>query len=148
MAAVDNMGFLYPGLNIELRHRIDGWDRIYSKPEKGHDKPPPCFYPIGASSELRNSGSRILQMREVAMMMLMDKITDKERWHEKVFDDDIVAKWKQEALESEEHALYDRIMWEKHTEKIPFPEHGRIMSEACFEYVRRLITGMVGLSDA
>ena len=147
MAAVDNMGFLYPGLNMELRHRIDDWDRIYSKSEKDNDKPTPCFYPIAASSELRNSGSRILQMREVAMMMLMDKITDKERWHEKVLDDDIVAKWKQEALESDEHALYNRIMWEKRTEKIPFPEHGRIMSEACFEYVRRLTTLMIGLSD-
>lgn len=70
------------------------------------------------------------------MMMFMETITDKERWNEKVFDDDIVAKWKQEAMEMSEKGLFGRIMWEKKTDKIPFPEQGRIMSQAAFEFVR------------
>lgn len=38
-----------------------------------------------------------LTAREVAMLGVMNAITDKPDWHKKVFDDEIVAKWKQEA---------------------------------------------------
>jgi hypothetical protein len=40
----------------------------------------------------------MLPIREIAMMSIMDKLTDKEKWHEKVFDDTIVSKWREEAL--------------------------------------------------
>lgn len=32
------------------------------------------------------------------MMDVMEKLTDKEDWHIKVFNDEIVAKWREEAL--------------------------------------------------
>lgn len=38
-----------------------------------------------------------LTAREVAMLGVMNALTDKPDWHKKVFDDEIVAKWKQEA---------------------------------------------------
>ncbi|KAG8160806.1 hypothetical protein KVR01_009070 [Diaporthe batatas] len=38
-----------------------------------------------------------LTAREVAMMGVMNVLTDKKDWHEKVFDDVIVARWKEEA---------------------------------------------------
>lgn len=38
-----------------------------------------------------------LTAREVAMLGIMNALTDKPDWHKKVFDDEIVAKWKQEA---------------------------------------------------
>ena len=40
----------------------------------------------------------ILTARELNMMAIMDKITDKPDWDKKVFDETIVQKWRQEAL--------------------------------------------------
>lgn len=40
-----------------------------------------------------------LVAREIAMLALMDGVTDKPRWHEKVFDETIVEKWRTEALQ-------------------------------------------------
>jgi hypothetical protein len=73
-------------------------------------------------------------MREVAMMMLMDALTDKPNWHEKVFDEAIVQKWRGEALKQPENALFAKIMLEKEMEKTPMPR-SRIISEAAFDYV-------------
>ncbi|KAH8662507.1 hypothetical protein BX600DRAFT_466486 [Xylariales sp. PMI_506] len=39
-----------------------------------------------------------LTAREVSMLRLMNALTDKPSWHTKVFDEDVVAKWKAEAL--------------------------------------------------
>ncbi|KAF2867072.1 hypothetical protein BDV95DRAFT_610955 [Massariosphaeria phaeospora] len=39
-----------------------------------------------------------LTVRELAMLALMNALTDKPSWHTKVFDADIVAKWRSEAL--------------------------------------------------
>ncbi|KAJ4303127.1 hypothetical protein N0V90_002019 [Kalmusia sp. IMI 367209] len=36
-------------------------------------------------------------MREVAMMKLMDAITDKPDWNKKIFNEDILSKWREEA---------------------------------------------------
>jgi hypothetical protein len=38
-----------------------------------------------------------LVVREIAMLALMDAITEKPRWHEKIFDETIVEKWRAEA---------------------------------------------------
>ena len=40
----------------------------------------------------------ILTVRELNMMAIVDKITDKPDWDKKVFDDIILQKWRQEAL--------------------------------------------------
>lgn len=39
-----------------------------------------------------------LTVREVAMLQLMDAITDKANWHAKIFDETIVRKWHEEAI--------------------------------------------------
>ncbi|KAJ6783610.1 hypothetical protein PWT90_05286 [Aphanocladium album] len=83
--------FQYPGYDLDLRH-VDG-----------------AQYPVGFP-EAQGGKSEILQLREVAMMMLMDQITDKPNWHEKVFDEEIVAKWRKEAAEHPEESLYKRII--------------------------------------
>ncbi|ROW11546.1 hypothetical protein VMCG_01299 [Cytospora schulzeri] len=44
------------------------------------------------------SQSALLPVREVAMMGIMDRLTDKKDWHKKVFDDAIVEKWREEAM--------------------------------------------------
>ena len=43
----------------------------------------------------------ILTVRELNMMAIMDKITDKPDWDKKVFDNTIILKWRQEALGTE-----------------------------------------------
>ena len=43
----------------------------------------------------------ILTVRELNMMAIMDKITDKPDWDKKVFDNTIIHKWRQEALGTE-----------------------------------------------
>jgi Protein of unknown function (DUF4246) len=72
----------YPGLGLPLRH---------DPHEYGH-------YPIGAHGNCFKASSDLLPIRELAMMSIMDRLTDKEDWHKKVFDDDIVSKWREEAL--------------------------------------------------
>lgn len=93
------------------------------------------IYPIGLP-DARAANSDILPVREVAMMMLMDNLTDKPNWHEKVFDEAIVAKWRYEARTQSENSLFVRIMEGKwNPDGIPMPEC-RIISEAAFEFVR------------
>ena len=58
-------------------------------------------------------------LRELCMLAFMNEITDKPSWHTKVFDEVIVAKWKEEALEFD----WDSIV-----------EFGDF-TEAMFEYV-------------
>ena len=43
----------------------------------------------------------ILTVRELSMMAIMDRITDMPGWDKKVFDNTIIAKWRQEALGTE-----------------------------------------------
>lgn len=101
-----------------------------------HDERVP-IYPIGLP-DARAADSYILPIREVAMMMLMDTLTDKPNWHAKVFDETIVAKWRHEAMTQPQHGLFLRIMegkWDLN--KHPFPQC-RILSEAAFDFVRGL----------
>jgi hypothetical protein len=113
--------YAYPGVNLPLRFL------------RQNGKPGVDFYRLGSSDGLGNSTSEMLHVREVAMMILMDRLTDKPGWHDKVFNDDIVDKWRQEALSQDETALYQQILCGK---DIPMPERTRIVSEQAFNYVR------------
>ena len=73
----------YPGLGLPLRFDYDHEDRCY---------------PIGTHQDFPNSKSDLLPIRELAMMSIMDRLTDKPDWHTKVFDETIVSKWREEAL--------------------------------------------------
>ena len=53
--------------------------------------------------------SEMLQVREVAMMIVMDRLTDKPGWHEKVFNKEITDKWIAEALGISNVALWNDI---------------------------------------
>jgi hypothetical protein len=117
-------GFQYPGVNLPLNTS----DRFL------FDKLPPV-YAIGMP-QARGATSMILPIREVAMMLIMEKLTDKPNWHEKVFDEAIVQKWRDEAKTQSENGLYSRIMEGKtHWNEIPMPQ-SRIISEEVFEFVR------------
>jgi hypothetical protein len=118
--------FQYPGVNMPVNKSVRA---------RTEDQP---IYPIGMP-QARGSDSKILPIREVAMMLLMEKLTDKPNWHEKVFDDAIVRKWWQEARTQSENSLFARIMEGKQvsSEQIPMPQT-RIISEKAFDFVRGL----------
>ncbi|KAF7979917.1 hypothetical protein HWV62_40322 [Athelia sp. TMB] len=48
--------------------------------------------------DCQNSHMRLITLRELTMMRLMNQITDKPDWDKKISDKTIVAKWKSEAL--------------------------------------------------
>ena len=52
----------------------------------------------------------ILTVRELNMMAIMDKITDKPDWDKKVFDDTIIQKWRQEALATEDMDVSEKML--------------------------------------
>jgi hypothetical protein len=81
----------YPGLGLPLRH--------YTQDDENQ-------YPIGAHDRNDGTDSVPLIVRELAMMDVMEKITDKPDWHKKVFDDTIVSKWQEEALTIPDEELY------------------------------------------
>ncbi|KAL6711466.1 hypothetical protein ACN47E_004400 [Coniothyrium glycines] len=81
----------YPGLGLPLRH---------------NEQNKYGFYPIGAHGSCYGSDSLPIPVREVAMMDIMEKLTDKDNWHKKVFDTTIVEKWKKEAL-----AIPNEMLW-------------------------------------
>ncbi|KAK3690210.1 hypothetical protein B0T22DRAFT_499692 [Podospora appendiculata] len=113
-----------PGVDIDLRHYPQSY-------RKGAEQ----MYPIGAHHNCWGSNSAVLPIREVAMMMIMTQLTDKPNWHEKVFNDEIVAKWRKEAMEQSEDDLYSQITEGKDTKRsCPKPARTRIVSEKAFGY--------------
>lgn len=44
------------------------------------------------------------------MMAIMDKITDKSDWDKKIFDENIVQKWRQEALGTEGMDVSEKML--------------------------------------
>lgn len=115
-------GHDYPGITLDLRDL-----------ERSRLREPTLHYPIGLP-ESYGAESAILPIRELAMLMLMDNLTDKPNWHEKVFDESIVAKWREEALSQSEDALFERIMDGKSRHDIPKPKI-RIVSKQAFDFV-------------
>ncbi|KAI4688005.1 uncharacterized protein J4E84_004933 [Alternaria hordeiaustralica] len=81
----------YPGLGLPLRH----WEQT------DYD-----FYPIGSHPNAHGSESDIIPVRELAVMDVLEKLTDKPDWHKKIFDEEIVARWRKEAL-----AIPDGHFW-------------------------------------
>ncbi|KAH8890666.1 hypothetical protein GQ53DRAFT_747386 [Thozetella sp. PMI_491] len=129
-AAASRPLYSYPGAGVPLRVYPDD---LYPRSNN---------YPIGAHPNCWGACSELLTIREVAMMVLMDKLTDKQNWPEKIFDDAIVAKWLREAMGQPEDELYRQITDGKNEtgieqfnmpNKIPQPG-GRILSEKAFHY--------------
>ncbi len=87
----------YPGWNLNLRH---------SCTSVGNEL---AAYSTGIHHNSHGSKSEILLVREVAMMLVMERLTDKPNWHVKVFDDEIADRWKTEALAWPNEDLWYRI---------------------------------------
>ncbi|KAJ4396953.1 hypothetical protein N0V93_001176 [Gnomoniopsis smithogilvyi] len=81
----------YPGLGLPVRFLAQSDQALRYRNQ------PPTF-PLGSHPNILGSTSILLPVREVAMMAIMDRLTDKPEWHRKVFDEAIVSKWKDEAL--------------------------------------------------
>ncbi|KAF7898749.1 hypothetical protein EAF00_005195 [Botryotinia globosa] len=84
----------YPGLGLPRRH-----DPQSLSDDTSH-------YPIGAHHCCWGATSKLIYVRELAMMSIMDRLTDKKDWHKKVFNEEIVSKWRAEAL-----AIPDEQFW-------------------------------------
>lgn len=115
----------YPGLGLDLRHVTK---TSYDDPE----------YPMGISRGCRGAESDMLFVREVVMMIVMDRLTDKAEWHRKVFDEEIVAKWTEEALALPVEPFYKQIAAE---DPLDLLQRGMglpktILDRGCMEYVR------------
>ncbi|KAF9771346.1 hypothetical protein IL306_011005 [Fusarium sp. DS 682] len=121
---------LYPGVNIGLREMPEVEFKL--KDEK-------LVYPIGFPN-YRMSESVVMPVKEVAMMILMDTLTDKPDWHKKVFDDAIVQKWRDEARQRSEDGLYARVAQDKLEEGPPKPQ-SRIITDAAFDYCIQELQG-------
>jgi hypothetical protein len=88
------------------------------------------------------------------MMGIMDRLTDKENWHKKVFDEAIVAKWRKEALEIPDETWWSLAFQEKRQwwdaddnlflrddwSKEGVPELQGIMTDGTFDCVSDLAT--------
>jgi hypothetical protein len=90
----------YPGWNMDLRWTDQQMRRGLARP---------VTYPIGIHYNCFGASSEMLLVREVALMLVMDRLTDKPDWHVKVFDDEIAEKWKTEALAWPDADLWERI---------------------------------------
>lgn len=110
----------YPGLGLSL------W---YHPQDHGE------FYPTGHHENCLGSESRLLVVREVAMMHIMDRLTDKVDWHRKVFDDEIVDKWRIEALAYPDEALWELAVTS--TSSLDLQPIKGIMTKKIFDYVCR-----------
>ncbi|KAG5808941.1 hypothetical protein H9Q74_008892 [Fusarium xylarioides] len=121
---------LYPGANLPLRS-IPKWD--YRRNDEH------SFYPIGFP-ECKKSQSQVMPVKEVAMMILMDTLTDKPDWHKEVFDETIVQKWRDEARQQSEDGLHVRVMQDK-LERGPRKPRDRIITDAAFDYCIKELRG-------
>ena len=86
----------YPGLGLDLRHLLDRYAEVPT-------------YRMGIHENCEGAQSDMILVREVAMMIIMDRLTDKPDWNRKVFDEDIVAKWTSEALALPVEQLWNSI---------------------------------------
>ena len=118
----------YPGWNLDLRWHDQAEGRLVT-------------YPMGIHYNSCGAQSDMLLVREIAMMLVMDRLTDKPNWHIKVFDDEIAEKWKTEALAWPNEDLWKRIAnlsWEE-TETDDERWHPKIpkniLDRGCADYV-------------
>ncbi|KAK4224486.1 hypothetical protein QBC38DRAFT_511743 [Podospora fimiseda] len=111
----------YPGINMDIRFLNQ------------HGTPGVSYYRLGSFPGLEGVESRMIFVREVAMMILMDRLTDKPNWDDKIFDETIVAKWRDEALSQPERELWNQILGDK-ADRVKMPSIQRIMTESAFDY--------------
>ncbi|KAM0346281.1 hypothetical protein ACHAPU_005708 [Fusarium lateritium] len=100
---------------------------------RNHDRGGRGFsYPTAIDSD-SNSTSDMLLLREVAMLIVMDRLTDKPDWHVKVYDDTITDKWIQEALAIPVEQLYHDIVTDSQYNSAP-KRLTSILDKECLEH--------------
>ncbi|KAI9162821.1 hypothetical protein HJFPF1_04414 [Paramyrothecium foliicola] len=122
----------YPGLPLALRY-FEQWDHLK---EEGF------LYSIGIHVDCWGCKSEMILVREVAMMIVTDRLTDKPDWHIKVFDTAIAEKWIEEGLSIPSRPLHDSItrgrFLGKHSDDCDFGQYPRrletILDRDCLEY--------------
>ncbi|EKJ69289.1 hypothetical protein FPSE_10542 [Fusarium pseudograminearum CS3096] len=129
----------YPGLGLDIRH--------YDQDTNGE------IYPMGIHSSCIGSESELLLVREVAMMIVMNELTDKPDWHVKVFDETIAEKWIEEALALPTEPLYHDIVPSDVRRDVPKVILDRKCLEFCIQELRAKAkffekTGLVPTLDA
>ncbi|KAI1433153.1 hypothetical protein GGR50DRAFT_688475 [Xylaria sp. CBS 124048] len=115
----------YPGLGLSKQHHPQTWGE---------------FFPTGHHEDCLGSISDLLQVRELAMMHIMDRLSDKVDWHKKVFDEKIVAKWREEALAYPDEDLWNLTITRSDPHVFPTPITG-ILTEKSFDYCIRELQG-------
>jgi len=80
-------------------------------------------------------------VRERTMVALMDSITDKPEWDRKVFQEDIVHKWRQEAVDSGMDVSEKMLDWVCRAKIIDFRHLGRSFSfrSSCRAEIKSLV---------
>ncbi|TLD17305.1 uncharacterized protein PgNI_01207 [Pyricularia grisea] len=106
--------YKYPGLNLPLRYLPPG--------QTGYAI---CF-PAGDYG----GGINPYLVREVAMMQIMEQLTDKQGWERKVFDQEIVDKWRKEALEIPDQHWWMQIAQDPEDREVP----AGIINGSTFDY--------------
>ncbi|KAK4244335.1 hypothetical protein C7999DRAFT_35299 [Corynascus novoguineensis] len=116
----------YPGWNLPLDYRGNDPDdnEVYPFGVQGHS--------LGVQGN-PGAETKVLTVREVAMMLVMDRLTDKPDWHIKVFDDKIAEKWKEETLAWPEEDLWMRASVENSRGYRPRPPQS-ILDAECVDY--------------
>ncbi|KAH6891529.1 hypothetical protein B0T10DRAFT_485424 [Thelonectria olida] len=123
----------YPGLGLDLRFLTQDTPREN------------IIFPMGIHANCHGSKSELLLIREVAMMIVMDRLTDKPDWHLKVFDDAITAKWTEEALaipvgQLRNEIVNDTFSWDLHPDSDEEAGDGSsrrlpaILDKRCLDY--------------
>ncbi|KAF7549930.1 hypothetical protein G7Z17_g6066 [Cylindrodendrum hubeiense] len=119
----------YPGLGLDLRYH----DQVEGRRD---------LYPMGIHQNCYGSDSEMLLVREVAMMTIIDRLSDKPDFHVKVFDDAIAKKWTEEALALPVKQVYDEIVKGSEYNGNDLGYHRRkatnrldfILDEGCLDY--------------
>lgn len=126
---------IYPGLGLPIE---------YDYTDNPSDASDGVFYPIGARGAVPGGDLtyHIMPVHEVAMMLVMDRLTDKPDWHKKMFDDNITAKWRVEALAWPDDDLWSRATRGKRAERnwAHAPDEKEceiedILNDECFDFV-------------
>jgi hypothetical protein len=128
--------YQYPGVDLPLTYLRCNDPAYWDALRYGTAMVP--TYVFGSSQSNHETKTPILPVREVAMMMVMDALTDKPNWHTKIEDETIVAKWRQEALTQDEMGLWTYIVPESVLRSgFRVPKKTRLISEKAFDYVSK-----------
>ncbi len=92
----------YPGWGLPLRHEFES---------KG-------TYPSGPHT--LHIDSHMISVREVAMMYIMDRFTDRNDWHKIIFDEEHLLQWRQDMLAIPDLELKNIVYAGKHDELINY----------------------------